>query len=229
MKAIITSFLVFVSAMAFSQCHPYFEIKEGTKATYDFFNAKNKLASRSVNEFKNVSDTGGKVTATLRMQLIDPKNGDVVTTSESQWTCEGGVVHFTMDALNINGADMSATGMDVTVDGDEMDIPSDLKPGQVLNDVSYHITMKMGGINVMDRDFLIKNRKVEKEESITTPAGTFNCMKITYTTESKGKSGKTSKPMLTGIWYAKDVGMVKVENYDGDKVSNSQILSKLEH
>ena len=228
MKTILSIFVVFLSTSAFCQCHPYFVIKEGVKSTYDFYNSKNKLASRSTNEFKNVSDTGGKVTATMLMQLIDPKKGDVVTTSQSQWTCDGGVVRFSMDALNISGADMSTAGMDVSVEGDEMDIPSDLKPGQVLNDVTYHITMKMSGINVMDRNYFIKNRKVEKEESITTPAGTFNCVKINYTTQTSGKSGDMSKPMLTSIWYSKDVGMVKVENYKDDKVANSQILTKLE-
>ena len=228
MKTTLTVFLVLFSVNAFCQCHPYFPIKEGVKYTYDFYNAKDKLASRSTNEFKRVSDTGGKVTATMQQQIIDPKKGDILTTSESEWTCEGGVVRFSMDALNISGADMSTTGMDVTVEGDEMDIPSELKPGQTLNDVTYHITMKLSGINVMDRNFFIKNRKVEKEESITTPAGTFNCIKISYTTESSGKSGDMSKPMLTSIWYSRDVGMVKVENYKDDKVSNSQILTKLE-
>ena len=228
MKPILTVFLVLLSVMAFCQCHPYFLIKEGVKSTYDFYNAKNKLASRSINEFKNVSDTGGKLSATMLVQIIDPKKGDILTSSESEWTCEGGVVRFSMDAINISGTDMSAAGMDVTVEGDEMDIPSDLKPGQTLNDVSYHITMKLSGISVMDRNFFIKNRKVEKEESITTPAGTFNCIKISYTTESSGKSGGMSKPMLTSIWYSKDAGMVKVENYNDDKVSNSQILTKLE-
>ena len=228
MKTILTVFLLLLSVKAFCQCHPYFPIKEGVKYTYDFYNAKDKLASRSTNEFKKVSDIGGKLTATMLQQIIDPKKGDVLTSSESEWTCEGGVVRFSMDAINISGTDMSATGMDVTVEGDEMDIPSDLTPGQTLNDVTYHITMKLSGINVMDRNFFIKNRKVEKEESITTPAGTFNCMKISYTTESSGKSGGMSKPMLTSIWYSKDVGMVKVENYNDDKVSNSQILTKLE-
>jgi hypothetical protein len=228
MKPILAVFLVLLSVMAFCQCHPYFAIKEGVKSTYDFYNAKDKLASRSINEFKNVSDTGGKLSATMLVQIIDPKKGDVLTSSESEWTCEGGVVRFSMDAINISGTDMSAAGMDVTVEGDEMDIPSDLKPGQTLNDVSYHITMKLSGINVMNRNFFIKNRKVEKEESITTPAGTFNCIKISYTTESSGKSGGMSKPMVTSIWYSKDVGMIKVENYNDDKVSNSQILTKIE-
>jgi len=228
MKTTLTVFLVLLSVMTFCQCHPYFPIREGVKYTYDFYNAKDKLSSRSTNEFKRVNDAGGKLTATMQQQIIDPKKGDVLTTSDSQWTCEAGVVRFSMDAINISGTDMTATGMDVTVEGDEMDIPSDLTPGQTLNDVKYHITMKLSGINVMDRNFFIKNRKVEKEESITTPAGTFNCIKISYTTESSGKSGGMSKPMLTSIWYSKDVGMVKVENYNDDKVSNSQILTKIE-
>jgi len=199
MKTILTVFLLLLSVKAFCQCHPYFPIKEGVKYTYDFYNAKDKLSSRTTNEFKKVSDTGGKLTATMLQQIIDPKKGDVLTSSESEWTCEGGVVRFSMDAINISGTDMSATGMDVTVEGDEMDIPSDLTPGQTLNDVTYHITMKLSGINVMDRNFFIKNRKVEKEESITTPAGTFNCMKISYTTESSGKSGGMSGRRRTSV------------------------------
>jgi hypothetical protein len=228
MKPIMTIFFVISGSVALCQCNQYFTIKEGVKSTYGFYNAKNKLVSKSVNEFKNVNESGENLKATLLTQLVDTNKGDLISSSESDWTCEAGVIRFTMNAMSIQGTEMNTPGIDVKVEGDEMDIPSDLTPGETLNDVNYHIKMTVSGINMMDRDFFISNRKVEKEESITTPAGTFSCIKISYTTESSGKSGGMSKPLFTSVWYSRGVGMVKVEYYKDNKLSGSQILEKIE-
>ncbi len=218
-----------VSVAGWAQsCNPYFSIREGVKSTYESYNAKGKVVSRSVNEFKNVSGSGNQLKATLLSQVLDVKNGNVTGSSESDWLCENGVIKFTMNAMAIEGVDMSNPAIEVLVDGDEMELPSVLDVGQTLKDVSYHVKMSVSGINMMDRNFDIKNRKVDGRESVTTPAGTFDCVKISYTTESTGKSGNTSKPLQTAIWYATDVGMVKTENYKDGKVSSSQVLVKIE-
>ena len=148
--------------------------------------------------------------------------------SESDWSCADGVVHFTMNAMAIEGVDMSNAAIEVNVEGDEMDIPSSFEVGQTLQDVNYRVKMTVSGLNMMDRNFQIKNRKVEARENITTPAGTFDCFKISYTTESVGKSGGASKPLQTSIWYANAVGTVKTENYKDGKVNSSQLLTKVE-
>jgi hypothetical protein len=209
-------------------CNTYFSIQEGVKSTYEFYNAKNKVVSRNVNQFKNVSGSGNQLKAVLLSQVLDLKSGNVTGSSESEWTCDNGVVHFTMNAMAIEGVDMGNPTIGVTVDGDEMDIPSSFEVGQSLKDVTYHIKMSVSGINMMDRNFMIKNRKVESRENVTTPAGTFDCYKISYTTESTGKSGNTTKPVQTAVWYSANVGMVKTENYKDDKVSSSQLLTKIE-
>jgi hypothetical protein len=70
------------------------------------------------------------------------------------------------------------------------------------------------------------SRKVEKKESITTSAGTFECFKIVSESEMKMMVKKTSK---TAVWFAKGVGMVKMESYNKkNEVEASMLLTKLE-
>jgi hypothetical protein len=119
---------------------------------------------------------------------------------------------------------MGEAGMSVEVTGDELDLPSDLSVGQTLKDVSYTIKMTMGGMRLMNRTYHIKDRKVESQESLTTPAGTFDCYKITFITTNEKGSGT----IKSGVWYAKEAGLVKSENYKDDgKVSYRQVLAKL--
>jgi hypothetical protein len=55
------------------------------------------------------------------------------------------------------------------------------------------------------------NRKVEALESITTPAGTFECYKLTYDMEIKSMIKMTVKATQ---WVARNVGAVKTESFD---------------
>ena len=110
--------------------------------------------------------------------------------------------------------------MDVT--GDKMDLPSDLKVGQTFKDLSYQMKMTVSGIVMMNRNYDVKDRKVEAEESVTTPAGTFSCFKMSYNTTSKGSTMKTI------IWYAKNTGMVKMESYnEKGTMTAKQVLTKI--
>jgi hypothetical protein len=58
---------------------------------------------------------------------------------------------------------------------------------------------------------LITNRKVEAKESVTVPAGTFDCFKISYNSEIKIGFVKKNYRYIT--WYAPEVGAVKSEFY----------------
>ncbi len=220
--------LVCITYTTAQSCNPYFLMQEGLKATYEVTNSKNKVIHKSVTQFKNVSGAGNKMKATLLSEVIDAKKGDVINTSESQWTCEDGVMSFTMNAIGIEGLDLSTTGVDVSIEGDEMDIPNALEVGKTLKDVTFKVKVSLSGLNMMDRTFFVKDRKVESRENVTTPAGTFDCYKISYVTESQGKSGGMSKPLNTSIWYTQDVGMVKTESYKNGKMETAQILTKYE-
>jgi hypothetical protein len=59
-------------------------------------------------------------------------------------------------------------------------------------------------------------RKVEGRESVTTPAGTWNCFKITYHSKMIFKMG-IGIPMNMDVteWWAPGFGVVKTESDSG--------------
>jgi hypothetical protein len=83
------------------------------------------------------------------------------------------------------------------------------------------------GFVVLTINMNVTNRKVESFETVETPAGKFECVKITYDSESKTKLFKTTS---TNIEYlAKGVGVVKTETFDKKgRKSSSMMLTKLE-
>jgi hypothetical protein len=230
MKIICTLLLVisFVSN-SLSQCNTFFPLKENVRYEYELFDKKEKMTARMSHTMKNISGSGENMNATLAQELYDPKSGDKVSSSELDWTCKDGVLHFDMKSMNLmmdnaQQMNMGDAGMSLEVTGDELDLPSELEVGQTFKDVSYNIKMTMGTLTLMNKTFTVKERKVEKQENLTTPAGTFDCYKVTFTTtDEKGKHSSES-----AVWYAKDSGMIKTENYNKDgKVVNSQVLVKL--
>jgi len=77
-------------------------------------------------------------------------------------------------------------------------------------------------MTVMNITIAITNRKVEAVENVTTPAGTFECYKISYDIDTK----MMFTVKVKGVeWYAKNVGLVKSESYSTDgKLMGSNLL-----
>jgi hypothetical protein len=218
-KLLITIFALALTSLVFAQCNEFYPIRENIKYEYDHFDRKEKLSLHTTNTFKNVSGSGNNMTATMVQEMID-KNGKLIGTSESEWLCENGTLHFTVNHMAMEG--QQAPGMSVEVSGDKMDIPSNLQVGQSLKDVSYKMKMTMSGMSIMDKTFTVKDRKVESQESVVTPAGTFSCLKITSTT-----SGERGEGIKAATWFARDAGLVKSETYKDGKVSSRQVLTKI--
>lgn len=96
---------------------------------------------------------------------------------------------------------------EVVTMGDVSSLPSDIKVGQRVSDGKINIKVKNVGAS-----FLLTQRKVLAEETITTAAGTFKTYKMDeYQTNKVLVSTKTFH-IIT--WYAKNIGCVKQEVYD---------------
>ena len=231
MKSLLYSMVILLYCVdANAQCNTFFPIKEKVKYHFDFFDKKDKLSLRTTQTLKNVTGGGNSMKATMVQEMIDVKKDKLIGTSESDWTCDNGTLHFSVNNFAFGG-DQQATmgeGMAMDVTGDQMDIPSSFEVGQTLKDLTYQIKMSVSGMTMMNRSYNVKDRKVESMESITTPAGTFDCYKISFTTTSQGGMG--SGTMKSVVWYAKDVGMVKTENYnEKGNLIGRQVLSKIEN
>jgi len=115
--------------------------------------------------------------------------------------------------------------MEMKMEGGALEIPASMKAGDVLKNGDMKMSFSSGGMTIMNITMNISNRKVDAVESITTPAGTFECYKISYDVAMKMMMNMKSKGVE---WYAKGVGMVKNETYSSDgKLLGSNVLTAL--
>lgn len=123
--------------------------------------------------------------------------------------------------------------METEIESDYIMLPSDLEVGQELPESKTTLKMKIegSGANMMSSVVVIKDRKVIGQETVTTPAGTFDCYKITYNTEVSMKTiGMNRTTSYPGVhWFARNVGMVKSESYNQKgNLDSYMLLTKLE-
>lgn len=211
--------------LAQTNCSRFYPMEEGTAFEYTMYNKKGKTDGISSYQVTTVENNGDSTTATMAISFTDDKGKDVYS-SDYSFTCTGNIVSIDYESLMPQQMLEQYGGMDMQMDitGTDIELPNDLSVGQVLDDANVTVKMSMGGIN-MTTTVDTTNRKVEKQESVTTPAGTFECYVIYSDTESKAMMVKQSFP--SRVWLAEGVGMVKQETYkkNGD-LMNSMELTK---
>ncbi len=205
----------------------YYPMKTGTVITLQHLDGKNKISGTSVQLVKAVQKTAHGISAEIESDFKD-KNDRSTGKHSYTMVCDNGVLKLNMKDwignMPANQPQGSEIRMEIT--GDNLDLPASLSVDQDLGGGTMSMKSYMGTMKIMEMNFTIKERKVEKKESVTVPAGTFDCYKITYILEYKmmGKM-RLSK---SAAWYAKNAGMVKQESYTEDgKLTGSTILQSL--
>ncbi len=96
-------------------------------------------------------------------------------------------------------------------------LPADVKPGDVLPSVEAEA--KVGPLTYKVEIF---ERKVLRSETLTVPAGTFDCVVVE---EHKVESGPGhNRDVINHTWYAKGVGYIRHDSYIKGKLDTSEIL-----
>ncbi len=207
MKALtlICAFFCITSMVIAQDCSKYFPMDEGTKFQITNYDKKDKVSAVMDYVVKEVSGN----TATMFYEMHDDK-GKMITSSEYGVTCtnDGVIIDFSsMMSPEILG---QYEDMEVEMSGTDLLYPNNLSVGQSLPDADVLMTVKMPPINMkMNMNFY--NRKVQGNESVTTPAGTFDCYVITYDSEAKMGFKMTNSNKL---WLSEGFGMVKSETYN---------------
>jgi hypothetical protein len=196
---------------SFSQdCVFYCPIKEGTKTEVKHYNAKDKIESTDKQTILSKTTIGNNVAITVKSESYDDKD-KLVGSRDLKFECKNGVFFFDMKNL-IDPATMSAyKDMEVKLTATNLDMPSALTVGKTLANGNVQMAVSSQGMNIMTMTVNITNRKVDANEKITTPAGTFDCFKISYDVETKMMFKVQTKAI---DWVAKEVGVVRSENYD---------------
>lgn len=201
-KLILSLVALAFCAGAFAQQGTWFCGTPGAKLSYTRTGAAQTDTYQYV--VTGVSRDGDKTTITFQTVIPgveDPKNCQV-------WT-EGGWFH--MDVNSVMGQYGDAMG----ATGNAPVVPEDPAVGQKLADCAVEIP----GILTTAT---FSNVRMSRRESVTVPAGTFDCWVLEYATDSKMAIVKSQS--RTETWLAKGVGEVKSVTYD----KKGKVLSTVE-
>jgi hypothetical protein len=173
------------------------------------YTKKGKATGKNVLEVVSVEEKGKETHFNVHQKSLN-KKGKVTYEGDLTYKCVDDTFYIDMSTF-INSEQMGANGeMDVSMTMDQVDIPVNAHPGQELKDGSMEMKMSSGVMN-MNMTISIVDRKVEAVEPITTPAGTFDCVKISQNIVTKMMMTFTTR---TVDWYAAGVGVVRSETYD---------------
>ncbi|MBK7408748.1 MAG: hypothetical protein IPJ40_12215 [Saprospirales bacterium] len=221
MKTIFTGFLLllFFSGMtAQRNCEGYLPFEEGVSFEQTYYDARGNVTSVSISSMNGIESTAGGYKAIFQHKLVDEK-GKEVSTGSYEITCRD--VVFEMNVNNLLNPSMleAYQSMELTVSGDGIQFPANLSVGQQLAEGNTVVDVTSDGLAIVKLTFAVKDRKVEAKETITTPAGTFECYKIRSTINYQTMF--LTRTYTTVGWYARKVGLVKQETYDGKGGLNS--------
>jgi len=191
-------------------CGGYFNFKKGMKVEMTSYDKKDRPTAVTKYEVIDYKPVDGGTSLAFAHETYDAK-GKLMAKSESVGKCVDGDYHT--DIRNISGDMMpKSPDMKVSITGDQMVYPRDLKVGDDLKDASINIKSGFeGGMTIMNMNANITNRKVEAYETIETPAGKFDCAKLTYNMQMKFMGNRTLKCVE---YLAKGIGLVKTEQFD---------------
>ena len=219
-KIIITITICFiwtVNILGQDKCSKYYPLEKGTRFQVTMLDNKNKTTGVIDYLVKEYSDNS----AILSYEMHDEK-GKMIAASEYGMTCTDKGVSIDFKSLAAPGIMEQYKDMEIDITGSDLILPNNLSVGQTLPDAEMMMNVKVTPIN-LKMNFNISNRKVEGSEKITTSAGIFDCIIISYDHESKMGikiSGRAKQ------WLAEGVGLVKQDSYNKKgKLMGTSILT----
>lgn len=215
MKRIIFAITIFVLVIianaGFAQT--YMPEKVGTKITYVDKDAKGKIIQAFRYEITNVEKDDGKTTILFDVVWMNDKFKETGEVYKGKvWSADG---YFHTDVRYALGSLASMVNID-SIKGHTIILPEHPQNGEKLDDC--HITGP--GINITNT-----NIAVATGQSVTTNAGTFDCIRVD--SEDGAQIIFIKVNVSSKQWWKLGVGAVKYESYNkkGKMTLNRELYS----
>ncbi len=193
-------------------CSEMFEyFREGAVLEYTHYDKKGKAETVSTHRVRRIERANDTLVAHADITVVQAKNGKEVSSYSVPLKCHKGVLFVNMRSMVPAAETAQSPDMQVDITGTDLTYPAVLRVGESLPDGEMEMTLRMGNVPFMRNRYVIKDRRVEAEETLTTPAGTFKCYKIGYTLEFQLLGARSQR---SEIWYAPAVGTVKSVSYN---------------
>jgi hypothetical protein len=202
----------------------YYPDQENAQMEYKQYDKKGGLTGSTIQKITGIKKSPNAAEAQISSEHFDAK-GKSLGSMNLTARCEGGVYYIDMkNYMNQQSSD-PYKDMEMTMEGGNLEMPWNLKAGDALKNGDLKMSFSNAGMTMMTMTISISNRKVDAVENVTTPAGTFECYKISYDIATKMM---INIKMKGAEWYAKNVGLVKSESYNTDgKLMGSTVLTEL--
>ena len=223
LKSIILFFLLSSATVSSQTCEGYFPINKGAIMETTSYNEKGKPQSTVTVIIKDVERKVDGIKLIIHSDIADEK-GKPISSADYDALCANGVFSINIKSM-LSGDQLKAwKDMTVSMEAEDIAYPVESTVGQVLKDAHLKVSISMSGMNLPGTSIDITNRKIEAKESITTPAGTFDCIKITSDVKVKNIVSFETK---TAEWLSIGNGVIRTESYKGEKMKTYSILTKL--
>ena len=216
MKKLVLPALLFAGYAASSQkCNDYFFLQNNKTVEMTITTKKGKEGGKLVYAISHVKKSGSVTTSIANSEFFD-KNGKTISKSVNAIQCDGGTFMVDMKAFIPSAQQEQMGDISGSTDKVYLEYPANMKEGDALKDGSFSMDFKAKSGLASHVEVSLTNRKVAGKESVTTPAGTWDCFKITYHSKVVIKMG-IGIPFNTDIteWYAPGFGVVKSESEKG--------------
>ncbi len=196
--------------VAAQDCDIYKDFSEGTTTRMVHYDKKDKVTGYTITTVTEKKKLSNGVSMLFHQVYDDTE--EYKFESDMRIECRGGEVIYSMENF-IDPTTLSAyEGMEFEISADDLSIPSNAKPGDELNDGAVSITINTGSPVKVTVTSTISNRKVVSKESVETPAGKFDCLKISYDVLTQIAFVKMRSSTVE--FYNEKSGVVKTESFN---------------
>ena len=224
MKNLLFILAILVSAAADimgQDAGPYFCNTADTVLEYTRTTAEGNVKWYHTMTIRDVKQAGDTTLIDYTSYILDHKRKPYYGDEPSELSasiCQGDVTVDVAESVAAVIKAMLPSKSRITSSGGESALPSDMAPGDILPDV--HASVKALGLTMK---ITVTERKVLRYETISTPAGTFDCAVIRERKVEKGMG--RNRHTIADTWYARGTGMVRHDTYSPDlELQTSEVL-----
>jgi hypothetical protein len=217
MKLIIVFALLLLAKNIFSQdCSNYYYLQNNKMIEMTITNNKGNESGKMTYVVSDSKKNGSSISATINSEFVDAK-GKTISKGANNVKCENGAMQMDMKVfIPPVQLEQMKTGTANSNDA-YLEYPANMKVGDQLKNGQLNIDYESTNGKKSSIEINISDRKVDGKETITTPAGTWECYKISAKNKIVSKIGDTGIPITMDVieWFVPGFGIVKTESKTG--------------
>lgn len=221
------SFFGTAKAQDGARCQAFFVMEEGAVFEMTHYKDNGKVTGSSQHTVLSRGSTTKRDTVVVRCERLD-KHGESLGSSRYFVGCETGTFFIDFSVFMNNRSLDAYKGIEKRFSETHLEVPAGIKVGDQLIETTMKVQLEEEAIAYNESEIFIYDRLVVAKDTITTPAGTFECIKVDYRLETRVKGIKEVVVHSRGSeWYALGVGIVRSEYYDreGKRYGYSELTS----